>query len=73
VAQFSVGANTREGYGQVTAEQILAQLQAVEQFGDNRAYYKRIELLLARMPTGWTVPAATPKPAPALQVVRNVP
>ena len=26
-----------EGYGHVTAEQILAQLQAVEQFGDNRA------------------------------------
>jgi DNA polymerase-3 subunit gamma/tau len=62
-----------EGYGQVTAAEILAQLQAVEQLGDNRAYYKRIELLLARMPSGWSFQAATPKPVPAFQVVRNVP
>jgi replication-associated recombination protein RarA len=62
-----------EGYGKVTAAEILAQLQAVEQLGDNRAYYKRIELLLARIPGGWSVPAATPKPAVTLQVVANVP
>jgi hypothetical protein len=62
-----------EGYGQVTAAEILAQLQAVEALSDNRAYYKRIELLLGRLSSGWTVSAATPKPAVTLQVVANVP
>ena len=62
-----------EGYGRVPAADILSELNAVEQLGDNRAYYKRIELMLGRLSSGWTFQAATPKPAATLQVVANVP
>ena len=57
-----------EGYPNVPAAGVLAELKQWGTPPDNRKYYQALEAVKAKLMAGWTFPSA---PAPVLKVVNG--